>query len=259
VWRWENKKAAPTESLKKLAAALNTSVSYLLGETDDPKRYVSLLSIGVEGETGNYVPPTDAARRGFARYLKSGESKSASNSHPLGETDNPDISPARKRQAGAIELKNTWEAEIIKVPVYDMRTCAGFGTSHFLEDTEIIGERLIPAYRVGAISPFDDRKPFITKVEGDSMSEADIRDGDEIVINPAEDVHSGDAALVSFGPNRDTAVKWVYFLPGGWIELRSATPGFPSLSFTKEQQESEESPLVIIGRVMAYTGVPKRG
>jgi phage repressor protein C with HTH and peptisase S24 domain len=174
----------------------------------------------------------------------------------LGETD--DSEPTTQKRE-VIELKNSWEAEMVKVPVYNIRTCAGYGTSHFLEDAEIIGERLLPAYRVGAISVFDDRKPFITIVEGDSMSEADIRDGDEIVINPAEDVHSGDVALVCYGSNKDTAVKWVYFLPGGGIEIRSATPGFPNIKFTKEQQESEESPVTIIGRVMAYTGVPKRG
>jgi phage repressor protein C with HTH and peptisase S24 domain len=179
----------------------------------------------------------------------------------LGETDDPAPPATRKDAVGeeTVVLKNAWEPEFVKVPVYDIRTCAGFGTSHFFEEAEVIAERLLPSYRVGAISPFDDRKPFATKVEGDSMSEAGIRDGDEIVVNPAEDVHSGDAALVCFGANRDTAVRWAYFLPGGEIELRSATPGFPSLRFTKEQQESEDDPLMIIGRVMAYAGEPKRG
>jgi transcriptional regulator with XRE-family HTH domain len=170
-----------------------------------------------------------------------------------------DPEPSRAKQREVIELKNAWEAEMVKVPVYDIRTCAGYGTLHFLEDAEIIAERLLPAYRVGAISAFNDKKPFITIVEGDSMSAADIRDGDEIVINPAEDVHSGDVALVCYGTNKDTAVQWVYYLPGGGIEIRSATPGFPNIQFTKEQQEFEESPVTIIGRVMAYTGVPKRG
>jgi transcriptional regulator with XRE-family HTH domain len=212
------------KSLPKVASTLETSVAYLLGETNDPKRYTTLLG-EQEGATGN--PPSV---------------KSAS---------------TEKREV--IDLKNSWEAELVKVPVYDIRTCAGYGTSHFFEDVEIIGERLLPVYRVGTISVFDDRKPFITAVDGDSMSAAKIYNGDEIVVNPAEDIHSGDAALVCFGPHRDTAVKWVYFLPSGDIELRSATPGFPNLKFTKEQQESEESPVTIIGRVMSYTGVPKRG
>jgi transcriptional regulator with XRE-family HTH domain len=36
VWRWENGKASPMESIRAIAFALNTSVAYLLGETDDP-------------------------------------------------------------------------------------------------------------------------------------------------------------------------------------------------------------------------------
>jgi transcriptional regulator with XRE-family HTH domain len=36
VWRWENNRASPMESIPKLAAALGTTVAYLMGETDDP-------------------------------------------------------------------------------------------------------------------------------------------------------------------------------------------------------------------------------
>jgi transcriptional regulator with XRE-family HTH domain len=38
VWRWENSKASPMESLPSLAKALNTSIAYLTGETNDPER-----------------------------------------------------------------------------------------------------------------------------------------------------------------------------------------------------------------------------
>ena len=37
VWRWENDRAKPdTETVIKIAQALNTSAAYLLGETDNP-------------------------------------------------------------------------------------------------------------------------------------------------------------------------------------------------------------------------------
>lgn len=40
VWRWENDKAKPdSETVVKIARALNTSVAYLLGETDIPETY----------------------------------------------------------------------------------------------------------------------------------------------------------------------------------------------------------------------------
>gem|GEM_PF-5754855 len=50
----------------------------------------------------------------------------------------------------------------------------------------------------------------------------------------------------------------VYNLPGGTIELRSATPGFPIFTYTAEQQKTGCG-VVIIGKVMVYTGLPKRG
>ena len=53
VWRWEKGKASPMESIIEIARALNTSVAYLTGETDDPTRYSSLLSSGPDGHTGN--------------------------------------------------------------------------------------------------------------------------------------------------------------------------------------------------------------
>jgi DNA-binding XRE family transcriptional regulator len=38
VWRWEKQKTEPTAvEISNLAAALETSVAYLMGETDDPK------------------------------------------------------------------------------------------------------------------------------------------------------------------------------------------------------------------------------
>jgi len=39
VWRWENGRASPMESASKISAALNTSIAYLMGETDEPKYY----------------------------------------------------------------------------------------------------------------------------------------------------------------------------------------------------------------------------
>jgi phage repressor protein C with HTH and peptisase S24 domain len=149
--------------------------------------------------------------------------------------------------------------EMVSVPVLDLRTCAGNGSSHLFEDIEVLYEVQLPTVWVGPISPYGDRKPFLTKIYGDSMSEAGLHDGALALVNPAVEAHSGDAALVCFGENRETALKWVYFLPGGAIELRSATPGFPIYSFTREQQASEDAPLVIIGKVMGEWGELKRG
>lgn len=71
VWRWENDRSSPSRSIQSLASALNTSVAYLMGETDDPVRYSSLLmAAGKKPEEldGNKPPEpsSDLARRKHA-------------------------------------------------------------------------------------------------------------------------------------------------------------------------------------------------
>jgi len=58
ISRWERDSISPkAETIIKIAQALNTSVSYLLGETDDPARPSSLLFRGSEGDNENYPLP----------------------------------------------------------------------------------------------------------------------------------------------------------------------------------------------------------
>jgi transcriptional regulator with XRE-family HTH domain len=205
VSRWErNKLGVRAENLSKLSVALNTTVAYLLGETE-----VSEPILKKDGRLG----------------------------------------PA------AIQVIH----EMVSVPVLDLRTCAGLGSSHIFEESEVLYEVQLPAVWAGPISVYDDKKPFLTKINGDSMSAAGLHDGALALVNPAADVHSGDAAMVCFGEDRETALKWVYFLPRGVIELRSATPGFPVYTYTSDQQLSEEAPMIIIGRVMGEWVEPKKG
>ena len=53
VWRWENGKASPMESIKEIARALNTSIAYLTEETDDPSRCAAVLGGDNPLDTGN--------------------------------------------------------------------------------------------------------------------------------------------------------------------------------------------------------------
>ena len=53
VWRWEKNRSSSERSIKKIAQALNTSTGYLLGETDDPKHYSSMLTELAGGTDGN--------------------------------------------------------------------------------------------------------------------------------------------------------------------------------------------------------------
>jgi transcriptional regulator with XRE-family HTH domain len=222
--KWEkNGNLIDSDKLYTIIDALNTTYDYLSGGTDDPRPVEEELSL-------KEVPPKRSRDEPAPRN---------------GDRLDP-------RTIQAIH-------EMVSVPVFDLRTCAGNGSSHIFEDVEVLYELQLPAVWVGPVSIDDNRKPFLTKINGDSMSEAGLHDGALALVNPAADVHSGDAAMVAFGPDRETALKWVYYMPGGVIELRSATPGFPVYSFTRDQQMSEESPLIIIGKVMGEWSEPKRG
>lgn len=145
------------------------------------------------------------------------------------------------------------------VPLLDpsVIVCAGSGNGG-MEGIQIESCQTIclPREWCGIISQDVDKQPFAVKVEGDSMAGAGIPSGAEIVINPAEEVREGDAALVCFGTRGDWAIKWVHFNRDGSIELRASSPNTPTKIFPKD--DISLGFLKIIGRVMRSTSTPKR-
>lgn len=201
VYKWEKNMIIPSiEAVKKLAATLETTTSYLLGES-------------------NHGDKTSG--------------------HPSVLRDIP----------------------LTTLPVLDIyaERPKGTGFPSFSGSAKKTGERVVETRIVGEVSPLEDKQPFIVTVRGNGMSDAGLQNGTEAVINPAEDIRNGDAALVCHGHDGDIEIKWVYFKPEGAVELRSATPGFPIYEYTKEEQKNPENPLTLIGKVMAFSGFPRRG
>jgi phage repressor protein C with HTH and peptisase S24 domain len=249
VSRWERDLFRTTgDYVPKIAAALNTSVAYLLGETNDPTRYPTPLEVagGVdEGSSGNF-PMHDMVKNiedHSSALRKAAELTTQSK-------------PKQEVESNIAEIIYPKDG-FIKIPLLDLETCAGRGWSHDFVDIEVLNESLVPTNWVGSIDP--ERKPFMVIIRGNSMEEANLIDGCQAVINPAEDVYSGDSAMVCFGENRTVALKRVYYHPGGAIELRSASQGYPVITYSKEQQTSENDSLQIIGKVVAFSGKPVRG
>jgi transcriptional regulator with XRE-family HTH domain len=229
-----NKKTPSVDTLKKIAGTLEYPVSHFLGEVDDRynKRRIA-LEIYSEYKKAGFIPddfpePTDKDLESFF----------------------PD---------DTISLADSSPMELITVPVYDADTCAGDGWSHEYMDVELIENVALSLADVGPISVYKEKQPFAVIVKGDSMIEAGLRAGDRVCINPAAEVHDGDAALVVYGPDRTAALKWVYFHRDGGVELRSASVLYPPRVFTKEQLQGEEFCFEIIGKVMLYFGRPQRG
>lgn len=176
----------------------------------------------------------------------------------MGETDEPtplDITSNVRKET--VQYFDKW----IEVPVLDptVIACAGAGnggmTGIYASAEKTI---LLPAEMVGTISIDADKKPFAVLVEGDSMEGAGIPDRSTVVVNPAEEVYDGDAALVCFGRQNEWAIKWVYFNKNdGSIEIRSAAPQYKPMLFTKE--EIDLGLFRIVGKITAYTGTPRKG
>lgn len=93
----------------------------------------------------------------------------------------------------------------------------------------------------------EDRKPFGITTEGNSMEGAGITEGSIAIINPAEEVRSGDMALVCLDDN--WFIKWVIYKPNGEIELRSANSNYQPITVDKEYA-SDPSWFRIIGKVV---------
>lgn len=104
----------------------------------------------------------------------------------------------------------------------------------------------LPCSFVGTLSSDPARKPYVIIVEGGSMQEARIEPGAYAVINPAEDVLDGDAALVKMGLRY--AVRWVYWNDESGGEFRASSGNFPVKPFTLQKLESKQ--YAILGKVM---------
>jgi transcriptional regulator with XRE-family HTH domain len=201
VSRWETGDREPSDAIKKkLAEIYNTSVAYLLGETDEPS-------------------------------LKE----------------------------PSLKVRNIPYDDWVKVPIFSRMdaACAGDGWSHEQIDSEIDRFEFLPLEWTGKLSRLQWKRPFIVPVEGDSMEDAGIPDGCEVLINPEEPVRNGEAAMVRYGLDNDVAIKWVYWGSDGSVEIRSATLRYPPKRFTKE--ERDDGVFWVCGKVMKVLGNPKRG
>jgi phage repressor protein C with HTH and peptisase S24 domain len=228
VWRWENKKTSPLRSIKKIAMALDVSAAYLLNETDDPKRYAQ-----------------QGLRDMFAESLY--ETK-----NPVPENIlEPPSPPALMDSHDHLSAR---DYNLVALPVLSIEAvvCAGDGASLEYVDSDIEDWAYVSRDDIGVID--ETRKPFIIRVEGDSMEGAGINDGSKVVVNPAVEVHDGKTALVCYGLNNENAIKWVFSQTNGGVEIRSANPRYKPRYFTKE--EIELGFFHIVGKIMMVITKP---
>lgn len=179
-------------------------------------------------ERGESVPDIESLQK-LARVLKT------TTSYLLGET--------QYEPRSNVDLAHNF----IEVPLFDMATAASCGAGNGLYGVEPETTEMLYV-DVSDIQNFDSsRKPFAIHTDGDSMTGAGIDEGSIVLVNPADEVVSGNTALVVYNDN--WMVKWVIYRPDGGIELRSANPNYAPIVIEKEYAQ-DPSWFRIIGKVL---------
>jgi phage repressor protein C with HTH and peptisase S24 domain len=155
------------------------------------------------------------------------------------------------------ELSSYRDYDLVKLPVLSIESvvCAGDGVSLEYVDPEIEEWEYVSRFDLGIID--ETRKPFIIRVEGDSMEGAGIYNGARVVVNPAVEVHDGNPAMVCYGPNLENAIKWVFWQTDGGVEIRSANSRYKSRFFNREERELGF--FHVIGKVVMVITKPLNG
>lgn len=208
-------------------------------------------------ENGSRSPDADTLQK-LAQVLDT------TTAYLLGEIDDPArpgvaqpaVSRVTRLPESTIVLEPTNPMGWRKLPLLSRMTsaCAGSGNGLAFADEEVESEQYFPAEIYGKFDPR--HPPFLIHVEGDSMEDADIHDGAVAVINPAEEVYDGDAALVYW--NRDqVAIKLVYWRPDGGVELHAANPKHSKV-YTFSKDDRDEGNFTVKGKVMWSGQRPRR-
>jgi SOS-response transcriptional repressor LexA len=235
------------ENLTKIAQALRTSISFLLGETDDPD---PLSLPGID-------PEEDAA---LLRLIMEDPRKYAT-AAVMVNASKPAIQEAYKLLVGDLNKStlppldpNTGPVmKSIPLPLIDQEACAGKGFDYADAVAEAISWIHWPVDEMGG--PIEPYEPFFVRVRGDSMEGIGIEDGCMVLINPNVDILNGNPAYVEWCGVR--SVKGFVQYPDGRVELRPANPNYQTVYISAEDANSEN--FRIIGKVVRWVnqGVPR--
>lgn len=141
-----------------------------------------------------------------------------------------------RRQAGvarAIEVIGQSVSQIVPVPLVG-RVAAG---QPILAVENIEGTVPLPK----SLARWENT--FLLRVEGDSMIESHIQDGDYVLVRPRRVVEDGEIAVVVIG---DEATVKRFYHQGDFIELRPANQNMKPLTFRADQAD-----IRVVGKVMA--------
>jgi len=92
---------------------------------------------------------------------------------------------------------------------------------------------------------------FLLKVQGESMINVGVLDGDYVVVRPASEVHDGEVAVVLLPGDNAATLKRLYHF-GDEVILMAENPAMPRMVFDADQVQVQGK---MVGRV--GVGVPR--
>jgi repressor LexA len=166
---------------------------------------------------------------------------------------NGHIERDRKISRGVRLTGNTPLGDMLRIPVLG-RIVAGepipvpagpdFGT-FTAEDSVDIAMSLMPAKEKG-------KDLFALEVQGDSMIDAMINDGDIVILKPTQDARNGDMVAVWLNDKNETTLKYFYKERDGY-RLQPANPTMKPIMIKKtESLEIKGKVVMVIRKVDRY-------
>lgn len=156
----------------------------------------------------------------------------------------------RKISRGMRLTGNTPLGDMLRVPVLGVIQAgepipvpsnADFG-SFTPEDSVEIATSLMPGKEKG-------KELFALKVQGDSMIDAMVNDGDIVILKPSQDARNGDMVAVWLSDRNETTLKYFYKEKDGF-RLQPANPTMKPIMIKKNELVEIKGKVVMVIRKM---------
>jgi repressor LexA len=110
------------------------------------------------------------------------------------------------------------------------------------DDSVEIATSLMPAKEKG-------KELFALKVQGDSMIDAMVNDGDIVILKPSQEARNGDMVAVWLSDRNETTLKYFYKEKDGY-RLQPANPTMKPIMIKKSEQVEIKGKVVMVIRRM---------
>jgi repressor LexA len=110
------------------------------------------------------------------------------------------------------------------------------------DDSVEIATSLMPAKEKG-------KELFALKVQGDSMIDAMVNDGDIVILKPSQEARNGDMVAVWLSDRNETTLKYFYKEKDGY-RLQPANPTMKPIMIKKSEQVEIKGKVVMVIRKM---------